>query len=145
MSSSKLIGPTRRSQFKRQFARYLRANPTKAERRLWSLLRDKQLAQLRFRRQQPLGPYVVDFFCAAAKLITELDGGQHSADTVAAYDAARSQWLEARGYRVLCFTNGELLRNSPDMLEKIWLASEDRLPFPEPHSAVRPSLKGRVE
>ena len=72
----------------------LRRTPTDAEIRLWSWLRRKQLEGFRFRRQHPLGPYVVDFFCAAAKLIVEVDGGQHADD-----GDARTDWLEARGYR----------------------------------------------
>ena len=61
-------------------ARKLRLTPRDAEIRLWSRLRGKQLAGFRFRRQHPLGPYVVDFFCAEAKLIVEVDGGQHADD-----------------------------------------------------------------
>jgi len=77
-------------------ARKLRRTPTDAEIRLWSRLRRKQLEGFRFRRQHPLGPYVVDFFCAAAKLIVEVDGGQHAND-----GDARTRWLAARGYRVI--------------------------------------------
>jgi very-short-patch-repair endonuclease len=76
------------------FARELRLVPTDAEIRLWSRLRRKQLEGFRFRRQHPLGPYVVDFFCAPAKLIVEVDGGQHADE-----GEARTNWLEARGYR----------------------------------------------
>ena len=79
-------------------ARKLRLTPTDAEIRLWSRLRGKQLAGLRFRRQHPLGPYVVDFFCAEAKLIVEVDGGQHADD-----GEARTRWVEARAYRVIRF------------------------------------------
>src|SRR4051812_14031307 len=93
-------GP-RRAQFKRSVAKSLRQNPTDAERRLWHLLRVKQLGGLRFRRQQPIGRYIVDFFCPAAKLIVELNGDQHGTDSNAAQDAARTRWLEARGYMVL--------------------------------------------
>jgi very-short-patch-repair endonuclease len=62
---------------------------------------------LRFRRQQPIGPYIGDFYCSAAKLIIELDGSQH-ADTRAQYDLNRTRWLEARGYKVLRFWNTDL-------------------------------------
>jgi len=133
----------RRSQFKRGFAKHLRTNLTDAERRLWRLLRGKQVADLRFRRQQPIGPYIADFFCPAAKLIVELDGGQHSVDENAAYDAARTRWLEDRGYRVLRFTNGEVLKGH--VLEAICREAQSRLPLPERPTAVRPSLKGRVD
>ena len=144
MRSARPIRTARRSEFKRGFAKYLRANPTYAERKLWNLLRGKQMAQLRFRRQHPVGPYIVDFFCSGAKLVVEVDGGQHSADKNAAYDAARAHWLEERGYSVLRFGNNELLKNSTYVLERIGLAIKERLPLPEPPLAVRPSLKGRV-
>jgi very-short-patch-repair endonuclease len=119
------------------------SNPTDGERRLWRLLRSKQVANLRFRRQQPIGPYIADFFCPAAKLIVELDGDQHATDKNAAYDAGRTCWLEERGYKVLRFTNGEVLK--AHVLETIWREAESRLPLPERPSAVRPSLKGRVD
>lgn len=95
-------------------ARQLRATPTDAELRLWSRLRRKQLAGFRFRRQHPLGPYVVDFFCPEAKLILEADGGQHASES-----ATRQCWLEARGYRVLRFWNHDVLGNTDGVVEKI--------------------------
>src|SRR5712692_5383615 len=88
-------------------ARKLRRTPTDAEIRLWSRLRGKQLAGFRFRRQHPLGPFVVDFFCAEAKLIVEVDGGQHADD-----GEARTRWLQARGYRVIRFWNNKVLANT---------------------------------
>src|SRR6266851_8530960 len=92
-------------------ARKLRRTPTDAEIRLWSRLRRKQREGFRFRRQHPLGPFVVDFFCAAAKLIVEVDGEQHADD-----DDARTHWLEARGYRVIRFWNNEVLANTDGVL-----------------------------
>ncbi len=89
------------------FARQLRLNPTDAEIQLWSRLRRRQLDGFRFRRQHPLGPYVVDFFCPAAKLIIEVDGGQHADDS-----ETRTIWLEARGYRVIRFWNNDVLANT---------------------------------
>jgi very-short-patch-repair endonuclease len=88
----------------------LRSTPTDAEIRLWSRLRRKQLDGLRFRRQQPIGPYIVDFFCPAAKLVIEVDGGQHA--MLENEDAWRTRWLEARGYRVVRFWNNEVLANT---------------------------------
>jgi very-short-patch-repair endonuclease len=88
-------------------ARALRQTPTNAELRLWSRLRRKQLAGFRFRRQHPLGPYVADFFCAEAKLIIEVDGGQHADD-----GDTRTRWLESRSYRVIRFWNNEVLGNT---------------------------------
>jgi very-short-patch-repair endonuclease len=95
-------------------ARTLRATPTDAETRLWSRLRGKQLNGLRFRRQHPIGPYVVDFFCAEANLIIEVDGGQHVGDS-----PQRTAWLEARGYRVIRFWNNEALINTDGVLSVI--------------------------
>jgi len=119
----------RRAEFKRGFAKQLRENPTDAERRLWRSLRVKQLGDLRFRRQQPIGPYIVDFYCSAAKLIVELDGDQHGYDKNIAYDADRTRWLEERDYKVLRFSNGEVLKRN--VTDAIWHEAESRLPLPE--------------
>ena len=89
-------------------ARELRKNLTEAERILWRHLRFRQLGGYKFRRQQPLGPYIVDFVCLGRKLIVEVDGGQHSEQVV--YDAERSTWLETQGFRVLRFWNHEVLK-----------------------------------
>jgi very-short-patch-repair endonuclease len=110
---------SRRQPFKRAFAKILRTNATDAERILWSLLRGKQLGALRFRRQQPIGPYVVDFFCPLAKLIVELDGDHHGADAAFAYDEARSRFLVERGYRVLRFWNNDVRNDRERVLETI--------------------------
>jgi very-short-patch-repair endonuclease len=98
-------------------ARRLRAMPTDAELRLWSRLRRKQLAGFRFRRQHPLGNYVVDFFCAEAQLIIEVDGGQHADES-----SARENWLKARGYRVVRFWNNDVLANTDGVVERILAA-----------------------
>jgi len=92
-------------------ARKLRATPTDAELRLWSRLRRKQLDGFRFRRQQPLGAYVVDLFCPEAKLIIEVDGGQHAEES-----PVRENWLKSRGYRVLRFWNNDVLGNTEGVL-----------------------------
>jgi very-short-patch-repair endonuclease len=96
-------------------ARRLRKNPTEAEKRLWSRLRGKQLGGFRFRRQSPIGPYVVDFVCPAAKLVVEVDGGQHSETA----DAERAGWLESNGYRVIRFWNNDVLENMDGVIEEI--------------------------
>jgi very-short-patch-repair endonuclease len=111
---------------KRDAARRLRAEASDAERKLWSRLRRKQMALLRFRRQHPIGPYVVDFYCAAAKLVIELDGAQHGDDRAVAYDAARTKWLEARGLHVLRIWNQEFFENPEEVLERIWQTLKDR-------------------
>lgn len=111
--------PDRRAEHRQAFAAKMRQAPTEAERRLWALLRSKRVGGLRFRRQQPIGPYIVDFLCAAAKLVIELDGEQHGADTTRAYDDNRTRWLEQRGYRVMRFSNGEVFKDAQRLLETI--------------------------
>ena len=96
------------------FARELRKRLTDAEQRLWTRLRQKQLDGFRFRRQQPIGPYIVDFFCPEVSLILEIDGGQHASTEVR--DASRTDWLEARGYRVMRFWNNDVLGNTEGVL-----------------------------
>jgi len=120
MAHSRKSDPARRKIFKRAFAKTLRVNATDAERILWSVLRGRRLAALRFRRQQPIGPYIVDFFCPSAKLIVELDGGQHGIDQIATYDEGRTRFLEANGYRVLRFWNGEVMRDRDAVAEAIY-------------------------
>ena len=88
-------------------ARELRKNPAEAERKLWKYLRLRQLGGYKFRRQQPLGSYIVDFVYLEKKLIVELDGGQHSIQIN--YDAKRTEWLETHGFRVLRFWNNDVL------------------------------------
>jgi very-short-patch-repair endonuclease len=84
-----------------QNARALRKQPTDAEQRLWFQLRRRQLHGVKFRRQQPIGPYIVDFICFERRIIVEVDGGQHAEQ--AAYDAKRTRFLEQQGYCVLRF------------------------------------------
>lgn len=99
------------------FARQLRTGQTNAENLLWSHLRGHRLLGLKFRRQQPVGEYIVDFFCAENRLIVELDGGQHQ-DRVA-YDAKRDAWLKSEGYTVLRYWNNEVMGNLEGVLEDI--------------------------
>ena len=101
----------------RDYARGLRRRQTDAERRLWARLRDRRLLGVKFARQVPIGPYIVDFCCREAKLVVELDGGQHSMRV--AYDADRTALLERLGYRVLRFWDNEALANIDGMLERV--------------------------
>jgi len=91
----------------RQFARKLRQRATEPEDVLWSLLRNRQFDGLKFRRQVPLLGYTVDFVCIDRKLIVEIDGRQHRWD--ADYDAARTKEIERHGFKVLRFSNSEVL------------------------------------
>jgi very-short-patch-repair endonuclease len=99
-------------------ARTLRRNLTDAERALWYRLRHQQLG-VRFRRQHPLGNYIVDFVCLDRKLVVEVDGSQHLESQ---RDQERDQWLHAAGYRVLRFWNHEVLGQTQDVLEAIYRA-----------------------
>ena len=97
-------------------ARRLRRDATEVEKRLWQALRET-FPQHRFRRQHPLGPYVVDFACPGHKLVIELDGGQHIVQAEA--DATRTCQLAQRGYRVIRFWNGDVIENLSGVLERI--------------------------
>jgi very-short-patch-repair endonuclease len=99
------------------FARNLRKQSTEAEKLLWKNLRAKQLEGFKFRRQQPIGNYIVDFVCFEKGLVVELDGGQHAVEKEK--DMIRDQWLSAEGFRVLRFWNTEVLINITGVLERI--------------------------
>jgi very-short-patch-repair endonuclease len=103
----------------RSNARALRKNSTDAERILWSELRDHRLNGASFRRQVPIGAYIADFVCHAAKLVIELDGGQHFSDVQEAADAKRSATIEAKGFQVLRFSNHDVMTNRAGVLETI--------------------------
>ena len=111
---------TRREAFKTDLAQRLRKSMTEAEKRLWSRLRRGELG-VRFRRQQPIGPYVVDFYCAAARLVVEVDGGQHN-ELRKAHDSRRDSWLRDEGYTVLRFWNTDVLANTDGVLAELMLA-----------------------
>ncbi len=108
------VGPTIISR-----ARELRRASTPAERKLWSALRSKQLCGLKFRRQHPLPPYIVDFYCHEKRLVVELDGGHHNEVARTAYDLERTAWLQAQGLRVIRFWNHEVEINLVGVLEAI--------------------------
>lgn len=99
-------------------ARRLRRQATDAERLLWRKLRGKSLGA-KFRRQAPIGPYIVDFVCFEKKLVIELDGSQHASPQGRAYDATRTQWLESQGFRVLRFWDNQVLTETEGVLERI--------------------------
>src|SRR5512139_2954920 len=91
--------------------RGLRRNQSEAEAKLWTNLRDWQIDGIKFRRQRAIGNYIVDFVCFEAKLIIEIDGGQHNESPAAEKDQQRTQWLNSRGFEVLRFWNNEVLEN----------------------------------
>ena len=97
-------------------ARRLRRESTDTERRLWAILRDRRLAGYRFRRQHPVGDFIVDFACTKHRLVIEADGGQHSDNKA---DQRRTAFLEAEGWRVIRFWNNDALANAEGVLETI--------------------------
>jgi very-short-patch-repair endonuclease len=109
-------------------SRKLRKNPTDAERLLWRHIRMQQVGNFRFRRQHPIGKYIVDFACTEKRLIVEIDGGHH-ADRVD-YDVGRTRYFEARGYRVLRFWDNEVLKSIDAVKEQIWLTLSSKEPPP---------------
>ena len=102
--------------------RKLRRNSTEAEKRLWQRLRDRQIAGAKFRRQHPVGPFILDFYCHEAQLSIELDGGQHAEESRSGYDEGRRRYLADRGIRELRFWNNEVLSDIEVVLERIWRA-----------------------
>jgi very-short-patch-repair endonuclease len=106
---------------RRATAKRLRANTTPHERILWRALKELPIEGTHFRRQAPIGPYVVDFFCPARKLIIELDGGHHNEDETAGRDRERQTWLEQEGYRVVRFWNSEINGDLNAVLERIYV------------------------
>lgn len=101
----------------RSHAKNLRQTMPDAERRLWQHLRAARLGGYKFRRQQPIGPYIADFVCTRPKLIIEADGGQHGERQT--HDAARDRYLQTRGFRVLRFWNHDILQQTEAVLTEI--------------------------
>ena len=100
-------------------SRALRIEQTEAERLLWSRLRNKQLCQVKFRSQQPIGNYIVDFVSFDELLIIEIDGGQHNEVGNRAKDKLRTDYLKDKGYNVLRFWNSDVLQNIEGVLTQI--------------------------
>jgi adenine-specific DNA-methyltransferase len=105
-------------------SRALRRDSTEAEKKLWSVLRNRQLNGLKFRKQVEIGSYIVDFLCPEKRLIIEVDGGQHAPER----DARRTAYLESQGFRIIRFWNNDVLEN----LDGVWTTIEESLTTP-PH------------
>lgn len=113
--------------------RSLRLQSTDAERALWRVLRGQQLEGLKFRRQHPIPPRTVDFFCSSARLVVELDGSQHSPAT----DRARTSFLKSKGFKVRRFWNHEVLTQIEAVAEAILKTAASAAPHPNPSPAGR--------
>ena len=124
-----------------QKSQTLRETRTDAEGLLWHYLRDKQLDGHKFRRQQPIGPYIVDFACMPQKLLIELDGGQHAEQHT--YDQKRDAFLREQGYNILRFWNNEIFENCFGVLENIYVALHHHSPLEEESAGeITPPLRG---
>ena len=98
-------------------AKVLRKNSTPQEQKLWSFLRNKRFKNLKFKRQQPIGKYIVDFICREKWLIIEIDGGQHNTLDIIEHDIKRTKYLESRGFKILRFWNNDIDNNIEGVLE----------------------------
>jgi very-short-patch-repair endonuclease len=113
-------------------ARSMRAEPTQAERVLWGLLRGKRLADFKWKRQQPIGRYIVDFVCFEARLIVEANGSQHVDND---YDERRDTWLRSQGFRLLRLWNNDVLARPTQVADAVYAAlngEPDGSPTPLP-------------
>ncbi|CAN7411546.1 endonuclease domain-containing protein [Bosea sp. LjRoot237] len=127
----------------RRNSKKLRRATTEAEGRLWTLLR-KRLPQTdtHFRRQMAIGSYIVDFACLGARLIVEVDGDQHGQRAAVVYDAERTRWLEAQGFRVLRFTNRQVMTESEMVIDTIFAALSGSLELCPSPPTPNPSPQG---
>ena len=107
-------------------ARHLRKNATRAERILWRHLRDRRFANHKFRRQHPIDPFILDFYCPEAQLGIELDGGGHNRVSNQQHDAARAEFLATEGIVLLRFWNHLVIKETESVMQTIWIALEER-------------------
>ena len=129
-----------------RIARTLRRNQTEEERKLWARLRDRRLSGLKFRRQQPVGPYVADFLCDAAMLIVEVDGSQHDEADARRDDEQRTDMLNTLGYAVVRVWNSDINQNMHGVLEGILNAALVRLsPSSAPSGHLLPKGAGHSD
>ncbi|HKB71965.1 MAG TPA: endonuclease domain-containing protein [Thermoanaerobaculia bacterium] len=128
----------------RLYARGLRRDQTAEERLLWKALRGRRFVGFKFRRQHPVGPFVVDFFCLERKLAIELDGGGHAGDTAVAHDRERTSWLAKQSVRELRFWNTDVHGNLEGVLQAI-AAALTQAPSPAPPAASRPLPPGEAK
>src|SRR3990172_2168898 len=113
-----MLGQTNKYILNNEMQRTLRNNMTDAERKLWGMLRGRQMGGLKFRRQHPFEQYILDFVCLERKIVVEIDGGQHQLSM--AEDSIRTRALEDAGFRVLRFWNHEVLQKQEAVAERIW-------------------------
>jgi very-short-patch-repair endonuclease len=122
---------------KSNLAKVLRRRQTDAEEKVWAVLRSRQFIDLKFRRQHPVGDYIVDFVCLDEKLIIEIDGGQHNEKQMIDKDEARQKWLEGEGFRVIRFWNNDVMENLEGVMSRLIELIEERR-----HPHLTSPLKG---
>jgi len=122
----------------KEHARRLRKNMTDTERFLWSRIRGKQLNGYQFYRQRPIGNFIVDFYCPAARLVIELDGGQHFEEEGKTRDMLRDEYLRGIGIKVLRFSDRDVFKNIEGVIEEIL----GNLPQPPNPPSIPPFVKG---
>ncbi|MBK8185798.1 MAG: endonuclease domain-containing protein [Cellvibrio sp.] len=113
-----------------QRAKDLRKTQTPHEEKMWRYLRAKRFSGFKFKRQEPIARYIVDFVCYEAKLIIELDGSQHVENK--SHDENRDCWLQEQGFRVLRFWNNQLTKQTKEVMDEIWSALQSKTPSPQP-------------
>ena len=130
-SARRGLGERGNAAMRLSFAKQMRSAPKPWEHELWQELRAKRFSGVKFKRQQSIGPYIVDFVALSQKFIVELDGGQH--DLQREYDASRDNFLKVNGFTVLRIWNNEWVENRVGVLEKTWLVLHSHpLPNPSP-------------
>jgi len=126
-----------------QTARALRRRMTDAERRLWRHLRNRELGGWKFKRQYPVGPFIVDFICVEKNLVIEVDGGQHAENEE--QDIQRSTYLNKMGYRVFRFWNNQVLQETESVLEAIFaILAEVKQNSPSPQPSPPSGERGKI-
>ena len=115
-----------------QFTRQLRLRQIDCERLIWQKLRARQVLDLKFRRQHPCPPYVLDFYCVELQLAVELDGSEHFTPEQRSYDQRRSEYLNSQGIAVLRFDNRQVLMETEGVLQEIWRKARLKIKSPSP-------------
>jgi len=124
-------------------AKYLRNNATLQEKILWKYLRKRGLLNIKFRRQQPIGCYIVDFISIEKNLIIELDGGQHNTNKSMEYDKKRDEFLQSKGYKIIRIWNNHVTNNIDGVIE--YLKSEINNPTPKSEISTLPQGEGMLK
>ena len=106
-------------EYKCKLVRNLRKNSTKEEQIIWQILRNRKFFNLKFKRQVPIGKYIVDFLCEEKNLIIEIDGGQHNSDINIIKDEERTKFLESKGYKVIRFWNNDINNNLDGVYQQL--------------------------